>query len=339
MTISLTASEVIDVLRRHANHPSAFLATNQETKHFSAPDVEGIIAYRCAGRRHVVMVSGVIAAPEQRAVLLDRFLAWAKKEGRKVIAVQVMREDAELLGKRGFRVNQIGASYSVSLENFRLAGTRFLKLRNKIAKAKRSEIEVLEIGAGLEPSEEIQQEIASIDASWLQSKGSHVKELTFLVGEVGPLQSLDRSVKRLFTARMQGKIIGYILYTASFGAYRGWMHDLSRRLQDAPPGVMELINATAIECFRKENAAMLNFGFTPLTSLEPRFDLAPYSSPIARWVFQKLAKYGSFIYPAATQLQYKLKWAPNIIEPEYIAFQDKFTLVGLWHFLRLTRAI
>jgi hypothetical protein len=42
------------------------------------------------------------------------------------------------------------------------------------------------------------------------------------------------------------------------------------------------------------------------------------------------------MHPTQTQLQYKLKWAPEVIRPEYIAFQDGFSLSGLWSFLRLT---
>jgi lysylphosphatidylglycerol synthetase-like protein (DUF2156 family) len=331
--------DVAAVLRSHANHPSAFLATNEHTQHFCVPGVDGMIAYRHAGSRYVVMVAGLHAPEAQKAILLDHFMRWAQGQRRRVIGVQFLKEDAELLGSRGFRVNQIGASYSRSLDSFKLAGTPFIKLRNKISKARRAGVEVQEVGGTLEVSPELQAQLTDIDSSWLSTKGSHAKELAFLVGQVGPLASLDRSVKRLFVALQGGRAVGYVLYTASFGHYQGWMHDLSRRLADAPTGVMELINATAIERFKTEKVPMLNYGFTPLTSLGEKFELSRYHSRMAGWVFEKLARHGSFIYPSVSQLQYKMKWAPDIVEPEYIAFQGGFSLGGLWNFLRLTRAI
>lgn len=124
----------VDVLRRHADHPSALLAVNQETLRFCVPDIDGLVAYRPAGRHHLVMVAGITAASGQRAALLDRFLDWARSEQRKVVAVQMFRDDALLFASRGFRVNQIGASYSVSLDRFRISGTPFIKLRNKISR-------------------------------------------------------------------------------------------------------------------------------------------------------------------------------------------------------------
>jgi lysylphosphatidylglycerol synthetase-like protein (DUF2156 family) len=234
-------------------------------------------------------------------------------------------------------VNQIGASYSVGLEKFKLTGTPFIKLRNKISRARREGVEVLELGNSLPLNEALARNIHAIDEEWI--KGKHAKELAFLVGEVGELSELDREAKRLFVAMYGGAPVAYILYVASFGAHRGWMHDLTRRLSSAPPGTMELINITAIERFKAESAETLNFGFTPLTALAREHEIAGAWSRTAAWIFDLIARRGSFIYPAGTQLAYKLKWAPDLVQPEYVAFQGGFTLSGLWRFLRLTRAI
>lgn len=332
-----SSNDPVDVLRRHADHPSALLAVNQETLRFRAPDIDGLIAYRPAGRHHLVMVAGITAAPGQRAALLDRFLDWARRERRKVVAVQMFRDDAVLFASRGFRVNQIGASYSVSLDRFRISGTPFIKLRNKISRARRSHVSVHELGADVPVTPRIRDAIAAIDREWIKDKGA--KELAFLIGEVGALDRLDRSVRRLFVAMQNDETVAYVLYTASFGRHAGWMHDLTRRKPDATTGVMELINITAIERFKAEGAGMLNFGFTPLTSLADEHEIVGAHSRATAWTFRKLARHGSFIYPAEAQLQYKLKWAPDLIQPEYIAFQNGATASGLWQFLRLTRAI
>lgn len=331
------SDDVFRILRAYADHPSALLAINRDTLRFSADGVEGFIAYRPAGRRHLVMVAGITAAAGQADALLDLFLAWAASERRQVVAVQMLRDDAERFARRGFRVNQIGASYGVTLAKFGLAGTRFIKLRNKISRARRSGIDVAELGTDVALDPGVRHAIEAIDRQWLKEKGTH--ELEFLVGETGELDALDRSLRRIFVALRERVPVAYILYTASFGRYAGWMHDLSRRMPDAPAGVMELINSRAIEIFKAEGAPMLNFGFTPLTSLAPEHELPGSWHRMTAWGFTQLAAHGSFIYPAETQLQYKMKWVPDVVLPEYVAFQPGGTLSGLWQFLRLTRSI
>ena len=159
----------------------------------------------------------------------------------------------------------------------------------------------MELGNDLPVSPELAQSIRGIDDEWI--RGKHAKELEFLVGEVGDLTSMDyvtERTKRIFVAMTDGAPVAYVLdETASFGASRGWMHDLSRRLSQAPTGTMELINITAIERFKAERAEMLNFGFTPLTALDPEHEIPGAWSRMAAWIFKQLALRGSFIcYPA-----------------------------------------
>lgn len=335
--LQLNRLRIVDVLRNCADHPSAFLATNQDTQHFVSDKVPGLIAYRLAGKNHVVMAAGLSAKSEHKDALLEDFMAWIKGQGKKVIAIQMLRDDAEVLARHDFTVNQIGTSYCLALNRFKIAGTPFIKLRNKISRARRAGVEVKQLGQDLSFGPELESQLKKIDTQWLRQK--HTKELAFLIGEIGDLGNMDMSVKRLFVAFSEGRPVAYILYTASFGTYQGWMHDLTRRLPHAPTGVMELINLTAIESFIAEKAQHLNFGFTPLVGLSLELEIPGVNSHLAQKIFLFLSKHGRFIYPADSQLQYKLKWAPNIVLPEYIAFQGGFSLCGLWDFLKLTQAL
>ena len=330
-------NNVLTLIQQYAHHPSAFLSMNKGTDIFTEPGLIGCVAYRPAGKKYYVCVGGVFAKPEHRIPLLEAFFKKAAADGRKVIAVQFLKEDAELLQQFDFRINQMGASYGLRIDDFSLGGTKFMKLRNKISRAKRLGIEVVELGKDEPYQRAMIDTLKGIDAQWLRSKGA--KELDFLIGEVGDLQLEDLDTKRIFLARLAGVYIGYILYTPSYGTYQGWMHDLSRKTLDAPPGVMELINITALERFAAEGHKYLNFGFTPLTGLDNKFELPNNCSKVAAWIIKKLSVYGNVIYPAQSQLFYKKKWSPNIVLPEYIAFQGGFSLPALWSFLKVTRAI
>ncbi|AKZ54417.1 hypothetical protein SAM23877_1368 [Streptomyces ambofaciens ATCC 23877] len=317
---------VLDTLAAHSDNPSTFLALNSGNAYFHDDRFEGACAYRSSGR-YVLQFGGPFAAPEHRARLLEAFAAHA---GRRLVAVQLQRADAELYAAHGFTVNQIGSSYAVDLSLFTLRGSRFVRLRNKISRARRAGLEVVEVSAGDDCAE-----LDRLDARWLREKGRHVKELRFLVGQRdGDLQKH----RRLFVGRIDGEAAGYINYSPVYGSRPGWLHDLSRRRPDAPPGVMEALNATVMERLTADGAGWLHFGFTPFAGLDPRHELDGASRPFTRFA-RLLAEHGSAVYPAASQLEYKQKWAPHAVLPEYLAFRGGVRPGAVWQLLRATNAV
>ncbi|MBU6530000.1 bifunctional lysylphosphatidylglycerol flippase/synthetase MprF [Streptomyces mayonensis] len=317
---------VLDTLAAHSDNPSSFLALNSGNTYFQHDRFEGACAYRTSGR-YVLQFGGPFTAPEHRARLLDAFTAHT---GRRLVAVQLQRADAELYAAHGFTVNQIGASYAVDLGRFTLRGSPFVRLRNKISRARRAGLEVTEVLDGDDCTE-----LDRIDQRWLREKGRHVKELRFLVGQrTGELQRH----RRLFVGRIDGEAVGYINYSPVYGSRPGMLHDLSRRRPDAPPGVMEALNATAMERLTADGAGWLHFGFTPFTGLDPDHELPGASRMFTRFA-RLLAQHGDAVYPAASQLEYKQKWAPHAVLPEYIAFRGRPRPGAVWQLLRATNAL
>lgn len=326
---SVAFDSVLQPLRKHAENPSAYLALNAGNEYFTEPGTEGVIAYRTAGR-WLVQFGGAFGPEGEQEKLLRAFLAFARGKRRKVCAIQLQRADADLYGRCGFTVNQVGASYSLHLPEFTLKGSRFMKLRNKISRAGRSGLEVGEV-----TYEEVAGEVGELDRRWLRGKGKHVKEIEFLVGQCGgPAQS----ERRLFVGRMDGALVAYISYSPAYGSRAGWLHDLSRRDPAVPPGVMEAINAHAIDTFRAEGAAWLHFGFTPFTGLTPDAEV-PAAGAVTGRFMRFLADHGEKVYPSASQLAYKEKWAPQLVLPEYLAFHGRARFGAIWQILRVTKSV
>lgn len=316
-------------LEKYSDNPSAFLAVNQGNEFFSAPGADGFVCYRRHGGCWF-QFGGPLTSAKERVPLQGAFLEAARASGRRVVGVQLQHADAELFAALGHTVNKVGASYAVELTGYSLRGKRFLRLRNKISRAARAGLEIVETGAA-----DVGEDISSINRRWLRNKGRHVKELSFLIGEVGgPWQEQ----RRLLLGRIDGEAVGYVSYAPVFGTRPGWLHDLSRRVPDCPPGVMEAINASAIERFRDGGTGWLHFGFTPFTSLDVGHELSTASRATSR-IVRFLAEHGESVYPARSQLEYKEKWAPTAVLPEYFAFVGGISPRALWDLLRVTRIV
>lgn len=330
MTDVLSARSVLTAVRDPGvDNPSAFLATNSGNEVFSVPGRPGVIVYREAGN-HLVQFGGPFAPTGDHDELIRAFAEEAGRRGRTVVAVQLPRADAERYAAHGFVVNQLGASYAVDLSRFSLQGTRFMQLRNKISRAHRAGVTVIEA----DPAEWYDA-MTELDRIWLRSKGEHARQLEFLVGEYGGELQNER---RLFAGLIDGQLVGYISYSPAYGSRPGWLHDLSRRRPDEVPGLMEAINKTAIDTFRAEGAPWLHFGFTPFTGLDPALEL-PGHSPAFAGFMKLLFAYGEAVYPARSQLAYKSKWAPHAVLPDYVAFQGGASVTGFADIFRACAAI
>lgn len=320
-------------LQHWSDDPSAILALNSGTSAFTSGSCPGVVAYRRSGR-WLVQVGGAQAPPDARVVLLQQFRAAATSRGYRVLAVQLQRRDAEDLASIGCVVNQVGASYALPVSAYSLRGKHFVSLRNKISRAQRAGVTVeFTTTRGLSASDSAR--IRELDHEWLRAKGRFARPLRFLVGELG---GAGTPLRRLVLARLHGEVVGYVSLSPVHGSRPGWLHDLSRRGRDAPPGVMELLVSRCIQRCVDDQDPWWHFGFTPFTSLDPQAEL-PGASKAVHGIVQLLATRGERIYPAASQLDYKRKWGELTALPDYLAFDGRPSPLGVAHLMRVTNLV
>lgn len=335
-TISTTGADVsadyvLNAVQEYsaAENPSSFLAVNEGNHYFTLPGRPGVVVYRPAGD-YLIQFAGPFAPDESYLDLALGFAAFARRSGRKLAVIQLQDYDARIYAQHGFTVNQVGASYAVDLRTFTLAGTRYMQLRNKISRSLRSGLTIMEA-----EYEEWRDGVAEVNRRWLPLKGDGARPLEYLVGQTGGEMQKHR---RLFIGVKDGVLAGYLSFSPVYGSYPGWMHDLSRRLPDSPPGIMEAINKAAIDTFQKENVTWLHFGFTPFTTMSDDREVTGHSLAF-RWLMRHLWEHGKAVYPAATQLAYKEKWNPTLITTEYIGFPEKASIEGFVHVWRACNAM
>jgi lysylphosphatidylglycerol synthetase-like protein (DUF2156 family) len=317
------------VLQRWSHNPSGFLALNQENHQFRSPVLDGAIFYREIGK-YWIQLGGVFSEFESQPVVLRAFVDHARSRKKELVAMQLLAQDAQIYVDQGFHVNQLGSSYAVDLSDYSLKGKKFIKLRNKISRAVRAGLQIEEAS-----HDEVANEIAEIDKQWLRLKGRFAREMAFMVGQVGgPVQHL----RRLFVSRVGTRAVGYISYSPVYGRESGWLHDLSRRSDVAPPGSMEAINWFAIQKFTQEGHRYLHFGLTPFTGLSNDNNF-PTRNPWLAALINSLSEHGAWVYPARSQLQYKLKWNPELVIPDFVAYRGRLTAGKISGLLRAVNMI
>lgn len=313
-------------LAQYINHPSGFLALSDAKRIFQHPAAAGFISYAEHGR-YWVALGGVFAAADAAAALLAAFRAAAAAAGRHCLFVQVPQAQVALFAAQGATVNQLGSTFALSLTGYSLKGTAKIALRNKIHRAQRAGLTVRELAA----DDPLAPQLATVSAVWLKDKGK--KELAFMIGV---LHDSQHTLRRVFAAvDAQQQVQAFITYVPAWGERPGYLHDLSRRRPEAPPGALELINAGAIEQFQREQVGFLHFGFTPfvLSGSEPAA-ASPLMARLCGWLY----RYGRLIYPAQSQAAYKRKWGTHIVEPEFIA-GFPLSLPAVWALLQITRSL
>jgi lysylphosphatidylglycerol synthetase-like protein (DUF2156 family) len=334
-TLAETGS-CLEILRRHAQNPSSFLALNDGNSFFCSDGIDGMVAYRAIGKRYWAQFAGPCSSPADQARLWQQFLLAAKSCGRRVVGVQLLDSEARLAANSGFAVNQFGASYSIDLSDFTLRGKKFVKTRNMITRSRREGVTVAEVGVDLPSDGWVEAELAKIDRVWLRDKGWHVRELQFLVGQRGGRVQASR---RVFVARWRGQIAGYVSYSPVFGKHAGWLYDLTRRRPDAPPGVIEHIFAEAAQRLAADDASWVHLGLTPFVGLDTAHQLDGAHSPILDKLLRWVGTDAAWLYPSAGQVAFKLKWRPQLVTPEYIAVPDTPRLRDALCLARATNAL
>jgi len=79
----------------------------------------------------------------------------------------------------------------------------------------------------------------------------------------------------------------------------------------------------------------LHFGFTPFVVDGPEPSSA---SRLMSRAVDFLAQHGSLVYPAQTQVSYKLKWGPDLVETEFLAGRP-LSVRAVVDLLLLTRSL
>ena len=210
-----------------------------------------------------------------------------------------------------FAAIKVGAAPYFDLPNWNPRGECAKKLRAGVNQARRDGVEIGEVPA---IDQKLRTEAAQLCLSWL---GSRRSATTF-----GWLIALDPFLhfehKRYFTARVDGKLVGF-LAASPIPLRKGWYLEDVIREPNAPGGMTTLLVAETLKRLKDEGAILATLGTAPLAD-DGADDVPTENRRVARALDIASSKLGGF-YNFAGLRQFKGKFVPSWWESEYALHQ------------------
>jgi lysylphosphatidylglycerol synthetase-like protein (DUF2156 family) len=245
-----------------------------------------------------VVIGNPICQASDYEALLDAYLE--RPGAAATVFLEIDSRFAEVLSRRGYPVNEMGVEWELDLGTFdsELRGSRYSQLRHWRNKARKEGVQVVEGRL----SELDGEELMSLNQDWLQRKGGHE-----LVGLNRPLTLEDEEDVRYFWATRDGQLLSLAIFDPMYrdGRIIGYLHNLSRTVQDAPHGTADLIVLEALKTFQAEGLEVLSLGLSPLAQVrEASYRHNRSVKALFGWMF----RHASRVYPFEGNFFHKEKY-------------------------------
>ena len=301
------------IVSKYGQNSISYHVLEADKKHFFVDGIEGVIAYAIV--REVVVVSGDIIAPkEQAAELLAAFTDFTKKNDYSILFLNTTNKFLDLYKSFGFESIKYGEEALFKLADYNLKGGKVAKVRAAINHANKAGIEISEYKPKEKRDPELENEILELSKEWLKiKKGGEIK---FSLGSIGLEEPYD---KRYFTAKSsEGKLLGFVVFIP-YANKSGYLAEVTRRLPDAPQGVIEKIIYEAFMIFKSEGTEWGSLGLNPLVNVREEDIKNKLTTRIFEYIYENM----NYFYGFKNLYHAKKKYNPTDWEARYLVYYPK----------------
>lgn len=300
-----------ELVERYGKDSLIYLTLELDKNYFFGANAEGFIAYKIIDNIMVCM-GNPICEEDSLDVLFQEFITFSKEKRYKVCFCSISEEFSIFLSERGFSVSKYGEEALIDLDAYELKGSKTSKLRQKLKRAEKLGITVIEYNPKEHRDYKLENKIVHISDEWLAKKKG---KLEFGLGEL----NLDKPLgRRYFIAIDQNEDLHAILVFSPFDYGQGYFLDVMRRRFDSIPGVMEKSVIDAAMKMKGEGKKMVSLGIAPLAGIEINEDNCTLLERGMHFVFKNVNQG----YDFKALYDYKRKFAPTIWKPRYIAHES-----------------
>ncbi len=285
--ISLPDEKLMNQLKLYGSHTIAYSSVIDDTLTTFWHKDKGAIRYETFNNFRFMLGDPLCDEKDLNKVIV-KFISDCKKNDKNLIAVQCSQKTANIFVKYGYFANQFGIETILNVPEFSTKGKEKTKVRRWINSATSANLTVLEKNMN---DSSLIKDIKELSDNWLTTK-ANTKELHCLTR---PLILKFEPETRLFCAYSQSRLEGFILFEPIFnqGKPIGYYANICRTAIESPNGTLDLIIATAIEEFKKEDIKIFSFGLSPLTEIE---DEGNYHNQIVKMFLKMSYQYGEKMY-------------------------------------------
>lgn len=304
---------IYDLVKKYGEDPFSYLMLEGDKTYFLSKVCEGFIAYVVVGKI-AVCLGNPVCPGEKRQDILAEFEDFCRGKKLSICFSSVYGAFSKVLERTGYCISKYGEEAFLDLDVYKLTGGSTMKLRQKVRRAEKQGIRVMEYQPRLRRDTKLENEINQVSEEWYAEKTGR---LTFTLGELNLGKPLDR---RYFISVDGHDRIQAVLVFAPFLQGQGYFLDVMRRKRDAVPGIMEKSIIDAAMTMKEEGVRWISLGVAPLAGLDKQEKL----NPLERY-FQFTYDHMNQNYNFKTLYHYKKKFAPSYWVDRHIAHQRELS--------------
>jgi phosphatidylglycerol lysyltransferase len=252
----------LELVREHGDFSLAYNTAAQPGLQYFGNN-RGYIAYDSRWS-YTFVLGDPVAAARDRESLLRQFVA----RHRRVAFCQISPTTAQIVGRLGYYVNEMGVDSIISLADYNFKGQEKQWLRtadswtSRRGYTTREETTTQRVGV---------PEINAVSQAWRETRTVKRKEVRFLNRPLEP-SVVEPGTRRFFFFGPDQRLLAFVLFDPMYrdGQQLGYVACNKRRHPDAPAYAEQAIMKHAIEVFQREGCQEFRLGLSPLAWIEDR---------------------------------------------------------------------
>ncbi|MFT8313112.1 MAG: phosphatidylglycerol lysyltransferase domain-containing protein [Clostridium sp.] len=299
------------LVMKYGENTLSYLALDNDKRYYFSNVVEGTVAFTIVA--DVAVCCGDIICPDESAeFFILEFIIFCRENGLEIVLLNVSEKFLKLYKKAGFGCVKYGEDAMFQLSEYNLKGGRVAKVRAAINHANRYGITVEEYEPLKHKEINIEDEINEITKLWKENKHG---EMSFMLGGTELDNPMDR--RYFFARNAKGKMLGFVVFIPFQGG-KGYLADVTRRLPDAPQGVIEKIIYEAFMVMKSQGVEWGSMGLAPLANVREN-DKNAITGRLFEFIYENLNN----LYSFKTLHHSKEKYAPTQWESRYMVYHPK----------------
>jgi phosphatidylglycerol lysyltransferase len=294
---AMDLEKAVEILRTQGNASAGLVRLGDKQLLFSEAG-DAFIMFGTRGQSQIALFDPV-GPKEAWHDLVLKFVADAKRHGRRAVFYQVSPDFLPIAVEAGLKPYKLGEQAIVDLRKFSLQGGEWLKLRRSINRAERDGLDF-----SLLPPEQVPailNELRGVSDAWLSAHNAAEKGFS-----LGTFRDAYVAAQSVAVIRMEGRIVAFAsIMTAPAGGDA--FIDLMRHVPGTHRGMMDLLFVKIMERLKADGFLTLNMGMAPLAGL-PNGDYAPLWNQIGRQVFEHGERFYNFRGVLAFKSKFDPKW-------------------------------